>query len=491
MPTARLIPSTYYLSNSSYLSVSNASNMYDDTDSTTYATVTNSRTSTSSYYIYIRGFNFDDVPSNAIVSDITIKLKAYHSGGNTSTIYCYDGTTSVAAAGSTTALTTSATVKTFTNTTIEWDTLKGYGSDFGIRINCRRSSRNTTAYFYIYGAEIDVTYTVPVYYDVTISNSTSATVSASDTNPLEGTDVEIRSDTLTGIKITDNGVDVTNQFSQRQETAESYDVVNVGTYGFTLNSSTGYYVSNNKSVSKSAAVCRVDFHVPVAATITFTYVNYAEASYDFGVFGNIDVALSNNYYAAGSSGATITDSSYRKACNTSADNTSSVQTLTYTMATGDHSIWVKYSKDDASDANNDTLQFKVAITLNEPFTPGTYYCYDITNIHADHAIIVTATANPPVITVGTPNVTIISSVSGHDQCVCIFTSDLALQQWEARATKAGTTPARGVGLLVESGGSLAANTPATVYVENEELTNGDGEYTITVYGQSTGGVWSG
>jgi hypothetical protein len=44
MATIRLIPSTYYLSNTSYLSVSNASNMYHNTDNTTYATVTNSRT---------------------------------------------------------------------------------------------------------------------------------------------------------------------------------------------------------------------------------------------------------------------------------------------------------------------------------------------------------------------------------------------------------------------------------------------------------------
>ena len=80
MATIKLVPSTYYLSNSNYLSVSNASNMYDDTDSTNYATVTNSRTSTSSYYIYIRGFNFDDVPSNAIVSDFTIRIKCNYSG---------------------------------------------------------------------------------------------------------------------------------------------------------------------------------------------------------------------------------------------------------------------------------------------------------------------------------------------------------------------------------------------------------------------------
>ena len=64
------------------------------------------------------------------------------------------------------------------------------------------------------------------------------------------------------------------------------------------------------------------------------------------------------------------------------------------MSSGDHSIWVKYSKDDASDANNDTLQFKVAITLDEPFTPGTYYGYDIENISADHVIVVTSASQP-------------------------------------------------------------------------------------------------
>lgn len=388
MATARLIPSTYYLS-SSYLSVSNASNMYANTDSTNYATVTNSRTSTSSYYIYIRGFNFDAIPSNAVVSSFTVKVKCNYSGGYSQAMYLYDGTST--SYGSSDSISSTVTTHTFT-CSHSWSDLVNSGSDFGIRINCRRSSRNTTSYVYIYGAEIEVTYTVPVYHSVTINNSTSATVTASDTNPLEGTDVEIRSDTISGITVKDNGADVTSQFTQRQGQAESYEVENVGTYGFTLNSSTGYYTSNNTGVDKSASVCRVDFYVPVAATITFTFINYAEQGYDFGVFGNIDVALNNNYYAAGSSGATITDSSYKLACNTSTYNTSSAHTLTYDMSAGNHSIWVKYSKDDASADNNDTLQFKVAITLDEPYTPGTYYGYDITNISADHTIVVTASA---------------------------------------------------------------------------------------------------
>lgn len=386
MATIRLIPSTYYLSSTSYLSISNASNMYANTDNGSYATVTNSRTSTTSYYIYLRGFNFDAIPEGAIVNSFTVKLKARESGVSTSTSYkpyLANGTSTIN--GSCDVITTTASTHTFTGLSDDWDTIKGYGNNFGIRINCRRASRNTTAYMYLYGAEILVDYTMPVYYDVTISNSTSATVTATDTHPLEGTDVEIRTNTLSGITVKDNGADVTSQFVQKTDTG-SYEVEEVGSYGFSLNSS-GYYQSDNKGVDKTAAVSRVHFSLPTDATITFTFINYAEEAYDFGVFGNIDTALNHNYYSAGSSGATITDSSYKLACNTSSHNTSSIQTLTYSMSAGEHYIDVKYSKDDASAANNDTLQFKVAITLNG--TAPTYYGYTITNIVADHTIVVT------------------------------------------------------------------------------------------------------
>lgn len=97
---------------------------------------------------------------------------------------------------------------------------------------------------------------------------------------------------------------------------------------------------------------------------------------------------------------------------------------------------------------------------------------------------------PPTITIGTPSKTKISHVEGCNQSVVTFQSDMALQQWEARATTEGQTIGHGSGLLVESGGSLEANTDATVYVDCTELTNGDTEYTIAVFGQSTDGRWS-
>ena len=392
MATIRLIPSTYYRNNSNYVTVTNADNMYANTDSTTYASVQNTRNSTSNtYYCYVRGFNFSSVPSDATVTSFSVKIKASESYMSTSSSYrmsLYNGTTSISSTTVTSSLSTSVTTFTFPiPSTLTWDTIKGYGSNFGIRIPLRRSSTSSSSYVYVYGAEIEVNYTVPVYHSISVSGTNVEPTGT--TSILEGESLTVKCFDSTKPTVTDNGNDVTSQLVQATETGASYDVVNVGTYGFTL--SNGYYVSNNKGVDKTAAVCRVDIHVPVAATVTFTYINYAEEAYDFGVFGNLDVALSNNYYAAGSGGATITDSSYKLACNTSTYNKSTTQTLTYSnVSAGDHSIWVKYSKDDASAANNDTLQFQVSITLNESWTPRTYWGYTLTNITADHTIVVTA-----------------------------------------------------------------------------------------------------
>lgn len=214
MPTARLVPSDYYLSSTSYLSVSSEDNMYANTDSTTYATVTNSRTSTTSYYIYLRGFNFDAIPSAAVVSSFTVKLKARESGVSTSTSYkpyLANGTSAIN--GTCDPITTTAQVLEFDGLSADWETIVGYGSNFGIRINCRRASRNTTGYVYIYGAEIEVNYTVPNPATITstlVGNGTITPSGAYQTYDGETYELTITPDDVTEeVAITKDGVDVT------------------------------------------------------------------------------------------------------------------------------------------------------------------------------------------------------------------------------------------------------------------------------------------
>ena len=162
MATATLIPSTYYLS-SAVLSLTNPDNMYTPVSSTTYATLTNTDASTSYYYCYIRGFNISDIPANAVVSSFTIKLRGRASGAYNSAMYLCHGTSTIANATATQLPnSSSAATRTFANGALTWADIVGYGDTFGIRINCRRNAKNTQSYYYIYGAEIDVTYEVPV-----------------------------------------------------------------------------------------------------------------------------------------------------------------------------------------------------------------------------------------------------------------------------------------------------------------------------------------
>lgn len=220
MATKRLVPSSYAVSNSTYITVSNASNMYNNTDNNTYATFYNSRTATTTYYGYIRGFNVDEIPDEAVVSNFTIKIKGYESGAVTSTGTTYaicllNGSTAIANTYSTTQFGTSVKTIEVPHGDISWETLKQYGSNLGIRICVRRSSRNTAAYVYVYGAEIEIEYTVPASATVTSTLTGDGTiVPAGATATYEGSEYTLtitptnKSDTVTA---TNNGVDITSQ----------------------------------------------------------------------------------------------------------------------------------------------------------------------------------------------------------------------------------------------------------------------------------------
>lgn len=386
--TIQAHPTSHDTTHISYQSVSSSyplSNGYTDSNSTNYAQVNWKTGSGAETYLYYK-FDFSAIPVGATIKSVTAKAKAYVNTTNSSRVTTRQMqlATGTTLKGSALTISNSTSEQTFSNVG-SWT--RAELQDAAIRFYVKRGTSNTSSTYNlrIYGATMTVTYEwQETTYTITVSNSTSASVVADPAEVLQGESSTIKANTLSNITIKDNGTDVTSQFTQRTDTG-SYEVENVGTYGFALNNN-NYYESQNKGVDKSAAVSRVHFYLPVAATITFTFINYAEESYDFGVFGNIDTALNTNYYAAGSSSATITDNSYKLACNTSTYNKSSVQTLTYSMSAGEHYIDVKYSKDDASAANNDTLQFKVSITLNE--TAPTYYGYDITNIQGDHTILV-------------------------------------------------------------------------------------------------------
>lgn len=96
----------------------------------------------------------------------------------------------------------------------------------------------------------------------------------------------------------------------------------------------------------------------------------------------------------------------------------------------------------------------------------------------------------PVIKIKSQSLNIVSDKTGYRQCVCTFTVNSDIIQWEARAVKGKVEPQRGVGTLVESGQYLKENEIGTVYVDYNELVDGDGNYTISIFAQSIDGFWS-
>ena len=118
--------------------------------------------------------------------------------------------------------------------------------------------------------------------------------------------------------------------------------------------------------------------------VTIQYINYAEEDYDYGMFGKLDTTVATDGLTASSGGSSPSDSTsnYKIA---KCSNSSSAQTVTYQVPSGVHYIDVKYGKDDASDVNNDTLQWK--ITSVEATSAGGDYTYTLTNINQKHSLV--------------------------------------------------------------------------------------------------------
>lgn len=279
MATIRLIPSTYYLSNSS-LSVSSIDSAYTNTDSTTYATV--STTSTSSRYIYLRGFDFSTIPSGATVNSFSIKFKANESGMSTSSSYrpyLCDGTTTLT--GTSSAITTTVTTQTFSDVSADWDTIVGYGSDFGIRFTVRRSggggSSSSTGYLYLYGAEIEVDYTLSNPATVTSTLTGDGTIDPSGTtSTYEGVEYTLTiapTDENAEVTATLNGTDVTSQLVQ--ESGGGTESCVLGNYTLVsggFNSSGASYFSGIVGNGADASQTSSNYYSSGSGTIAvFTY----------------------------------------------------------------------------------------------------------------------------------------------------------------------------------------------------------------------------
>jgi hypothetical protein len=418
--TSTFIPSSFDSVNSTYGSIyeGTAENgLTAHTDSNRFCIYVEQTAYAEAKLIY--NFDCSQIPANAIITSVTcIASAACYSSGqyfDTKTLQLYSGNTAKG-----TAVTITGNGGTRTEHNINGGSwTRSELNNAKIVVYIQRGNNTTQASASFWGATLTVAYEIPGggYYQYTLSNinedhtvalyevfipeeedpqKTYYSISVSSinatTNPANGTiRVEEGDDqtivivpTETNITLaTDNGVDITDQLTGGTGTYDITTQVSGASYGFSLNSSTGYYVSTNNGVSKSASVARINFHMQTRCLVTIEYINYAEANYDYGMFGKVDTEVATDGLSAGNNSSSPSDSTsnYQLAM---ASNSQSAQTITYTIEKGEHFVDIKYGKDDASNSGNDSLQWKILSV--EPLE-STDLSYTINNIDEDHSLI--------------------------------------------------------------------------------------------------------
>lgn len=118
--------------------------------------------------------------------------------------------------------------------------------------------------------------------------------------------------------------------------------------------------------------------------------------------------------------------------------------------------------------------------------------YDSGSISKDMTLYACAyRTDPPVISVVSQDAVKVSGRTSKTRCSVKFNCDQRIVDFEARAQKTASADWSGRnGVIVEDGEPLEVNDEGWVYVDYNELTNGDGQYDVKIFGRNEGGVWS-
>lgn len=258
-PSGTATGSNTSVSTSSY-PVSNAYNGTSNTSNYARIQLSGSSTSTDCYYYFT--FNITGIPSNATITSVSCSARCYvnnrvtTSGTYAAAIQLYNGTTAKGSAQ--TGIGTSSAIVTISNTG-SWTVSEL--SNLRLRLYGRRSATNQNSYFYLYGADVTITYTIPVTeYQTTITNNSSVTVSPSGSNNYteEGEDQVITFSNVSDIatlSVVDNNTNVTSQLVNTGTRTYTYTISDISAdHTIVVSTVTAYNITASSDVPDLATV---------------------------------------------------------------------------------------------------------------------------------------------------------------------------------------------------------------------------------------------
>ena len=345
-------------------------------------------------------FDLSDIPSTATIDSVACSARAQlSSNSRQGRLQLYAGTT---AKGSQTTI-NSTTSTVYNLSTGTWN--RNELNNLSLRITNATGSTNSNYYIYFYGADLTVNYSLNgVEYEVTASSEyDGASATPLSQFIFQGDDavVVIETDTLDNIVVEDNGTDVTEQLQYIIPSTTnmftgipvSYDATE-STYDSIYTGSTDSGLSDHNSndriccyVEQTAyAEAKLTYNfdcssIPQAATITSVSCIAAASCYSNGqYFDTKTIQLYSGSVAKG----------------TAVENTGNGSTKTNHNING--GTWTRQELNDAKivlyiKRGNNTTQasfsfWGATLTVNYTLPENPYYEYTLTNVNADHDVII-------------------------------------------------------------------------------------------------------
>lgn len=376
--------------------ISNAYNNADNTSSSARLTLASSRNSsrTSTMYLEFDKSAIANIPSSATINSITANVRYYVN--NTT----YVSALSIQLHANTTAK--GSAVTTRTTSSDKYSITPGSWTfselqNICLYISATHNTSTSSAYLYLYGADVTINYTLPPSYNITASSTASGvTVEPASQTAYQGQSASVTLNTNSGIIVTDNGNDVTSSLvaTLQQGTQEKVPDSCVES---TFATDTSYPTSNGLSGTDSTSYARFKLATPTQHAIySFGTINIPSGA------TILSVECSVHAYISSTSSSITTKTAQLYAGSTAKGAATTVPTTNSTWDISNTGTWT------ASEVQNIRLRFDGYYPNSSSYylyvygadltityqSEGYVYVYTMSNLSADHTIIVTSSSSP-------------------------------------------------------------------------------------------------
>lgn len=389
---------SYDTSDHAWYSTSNMGNGYHGSDNTSYAQINLTRNANAVTYVYWIFDSFSAIPSGATIMSVSCTCKCSINNTNANRVATrearlYSGTTAKGTAYTVANSTTAFTISAGSWTRAELQSAR-------LRLYAVRGTSSTTSnyYFRFYGATLTVNYSYSgTAYTITASSTASGvTIAPASQELLQGETAEVTLNTNQNIIVTDNNTDVTSQLVRRHE-ASTLEFSPGAVVEQTFATDSTYPATNGCHDTSNNTYARFKLATPTQHVIY---------SFDTSAIPTtatiLSVSCDVKAYISSTSSSITTKTAQLYAGTTAKGATTTVPTTNSIWAIANTGTWT------ASEVRNIRLRFDgyypnsssyylyvYGAELTVTYETDNYvYVYTMSNLSADHTILVVSSGGP-------------------------------------------------------------------------------------------------